>query len=106
MKKVEKNWKTFFGLELLYSSRQAFWCIESGGTEFFFHNSCMKGLNSYKLRNNNMLLLLLENYLILQILLPGSDNYDSTTNKKPKRLENSQLLRKIWHVNHIFELIL
>ena len=35
MKKVEKNWKTFFGLELLYSSRQAFWCIESGGTEVF-----------------------------------------------------------------------
>ena len=27
-------------------------------------------------------------------------------NKKPKRLENSQLLRKTWHVNQIFELIL
>ena len=24
-------------------------------------------------------------------------------NKKPKRLENSQLLRKTWHVNQIFE---
>ena len=30
----------------------------------------------------------------------------SKYNKKPKRLENSQLLRKIWHVNQIFELIL
>ena len=28
------------------------------------------------------------------------------TNKKPKWLENSQLLRKTWHVNEIFELIL
>ena len=27
-------------------------------------------------------------------------------NKKPKLLENSQLLRKTWHVNQIFELIL
>ena len=27
-------------------------------------------------------------------------------NKKPKRLENSQLLRKTLHVNQIFELIL
>ena len=27
-------------------------------------------------------------------------------NKKPKRLENAQLLRKTWHVNQIFELIL
>ena len=27
-------------------------------------------------------------------------------NKKPKRLENSQLIRKTWHVNQIFELIL
>ena len=26
--------------------------------------------------------------------------------KKPKWLENSQLLRKTWHVNQIFELIL
>ena len=27
-------------------------------------------------------------------------------NKKPKRLENSQLIRKIWQVNQIFELII
>ena len=36
-----------------------------------------------------------ENYLLFQIF-----------NKKPKQLENSQLLRKTWHVNQIFELIL
>ena len=30
----------------------------------------------------------------------------SQINKKPKRLENSQLIRKTWHVNQIFELIL
>ena len=30
----------------------------------------------------------------------------SMINKKPKRLENSQLIRKTWHVNQIFELIL
>ena len=35
MKKVEKKLKTFFGLELLYSSRQAFWCIEKGSMEGF-----------------------------------------------------------------------
>ena len=27
-------------------------------------------------------------------------------NKKPKKFENSQLLRKTWHVNQIFELVL
>ena len=33
------------------------------------------------LRNNNMLLLLLENHLIVQIILFGSENYESTANK-------------------------
>ena len=33
------------------------------------------------LRNNNMLLLPLENQLIVQILLFGSENYDSSANK-------------------------
>ena len=33
-------------------------------------------------------------------------NFNSNTNKKPKRLETSQLLRRTWQVNQIFELIL
>ena len=38
-------------------------------------------LNSLYLRNNNMLLLPLEIHLIVQIILFGSENYDSTANK-------------------------
>ena len=33
-------------------------------------------------------------------------NVSTNKNKKPKRLENSQLLRKTSHLNQIFELIL
>ena len=35
-----------------------------------------------------------------------TDKSKQNKNKKPKRLENSQLIRKTWHVNQIFELIL
>ena len=56
------------------------------------------------LRNNNMLLLPLKNQLIVQILLFGSENYDSTANKiiissvmefiiKSKRFEDALIQR-------------
>ena len=42
---------------------------------------CFKATLFDNLQNNNMLLLPLENHLIVQILLFGSENYDSTVNK-------------------------
>ena len=66
---------------------------ERGFTDIWDNNSWYFSLNSKNIRKyKNLNALNLNNY--------------STSNKKPKRLENSQLLRKTWHVNQIFELIL
>ena len=45
---------------------------------------------------------------VVETIVRGRTNFFAylKLNKKPKRLENSQLLRKTWHTNQIFELIL
>ena len=44
--------------------------------------------------------------MVFKITFNQKEQANLDINKKPKWLENSQLIRKTWHVNQIFEFIL